>query len=79
MFGKISLILYRLMRLIYKKKKVDDAINLRKVMNKEFLTNQSHQLEEYLIDLGTATNDAVKKLNIAPPKKEDFAKAVSRS
>ena len=79
MFGKTSQILYRLMRLIYKKKKVDDAINLRKVMNKEFLNNQSHQLEEYLIDLGTATNDAVKKLNIAPKKKEDFAKAISRS
>ena len=72
MFGKTSQILYRLMRLIYKKKKVDDAINLRKVMNKEFLNNQSHQLEEYLIDLGTATNDAVKKLNIAPKKKRRF-------
>ena len=38
MFHKISLILYYLMRLVYKKKKVDNAINLKKVMNKEFLT-----------------------------------------
>lgn len=37
MFDKISLILYYLMRLVYKKKKVDNAINLKKVMNKEFL------------------------------------------
>ena len=36
-----------------------------------------NQLEEYRIDLGAAMNDANKKLNIAPEKK-DFAKAVSR-
>ena len=39
MFDEISLILYCLVRVVYKKKKVDDAINLRKVMNKEFLTD----------------------------------------
>ena len=72
MFDKISLILYRLVRLVYKKKKVDEATNLRKVMNKEFLTNQRNQLEEYLIDLGAAPSDAVKKLNIAPVKKKRF-------
>ena len=37
MFDEISIILYRLVRLVYKKKDVDDAISLRKVMNKEFL------------------------------------------
>ena len=42
MFDEISLILYRLVRLVYKKKKVDDTINLRKVMNEEFLTDQSN-------------------------------------
>ena len=47
-------------------------------MNEEFLTHQSNQFEEYRIDLGAAMNDAVKKLNIAP-KKKDFAKAVSSS
>ena len=52
------------------KKKVDNAINLRKVMNKEFFTNQSNQIEECL--------DAVKKLNIIPQKR-DFVKDVSRS
>ena len=70
MFDEINLILYRLMRLVYKKKKVDDAISLRKVMNKEFITNQSNQLEEYLIDLGAAMNDAIKKLNIALKKEK---------
>ena len=59
----------RLVRLVYKKKNVDDAINLKKVMNEEFLTHQSNQFEEYRIDLGAAMNDAVKKLNIAPKKK----------
>ena len=58
------------MRLVYKKKKVDDAISLRKVMNKEFITNQSNQLEEYLIDLGAVMNDAIKKLNIALKKEK---------
>ena len=67
----------RLVRLVYKKKNVDDAISLRKVMNEEFLTHQSNQLEEYRIDLGDAMNDANKKLNIKKEKK-DFAKAVSR-
>ena len=42
MFDEISLILDRLVWLVYKKKKVDDALNLREVMNKEFLTNQSN-------------------------------------
>ena len=70
MFDEINLILYRLMRLVYKKKKVDDAVSLRKVMNKEFITNQSNQLEEYLIDLGAAMNDAIKKLNIALKKEK---------
>ena len=61
-----------LVQLVYKEKKVDDAINLRKVMNKEFLTNQSNELEEHLIDLGAATSDAVKKLNVALRKKRRF-------
>ena len=40
--------------------------------NKEFLLNPSNQLEEYLIDLGAATNDVVKNLKIAPEKKRRF-------
>ena len=42
MFDKISIILYRLVRLVYKKMDVDDAISLRKVMNKKFLLNPSN-------------------------------------
>ena len=72
MFDEINLILYRLVTLVYKKKKVDDAINLRKVTNKKFPTNQINQLEEYLIDLGYTTNHTVKMLNIAPEKKRRF-------
>ena len=41
-------------------------------MNKEFLTNQSNQLEEYLIDFGAVMNDAVRKLNIAPEEMRIF-------
>ena len=67
-----SLILYRLLRLVFKKEKVDVAANLRQVMKEEFLTEKSNQLEEYLIDLGAATNDALKKINIAPEKKRKF-------
>ena len=70
MFDEISLIIYCLVRLVYKKKKVADAINLRKVINKDFLTNQCNQLEECLIDLEDA---------VAPKKWEDFGKALSRS
>ena len=39
-------------------------------MNKESLTNLSNQLAEYPTDLGAAVSDAVKKVNIAPEKKE---------
>lgn len=48
-------------------------------MNIEFLTNQSNQIEEYLFNSGAAMNDAVKKLSIAPKKREDFVKVESRS
>ena len=72
MFDELSLILFRLLRLVFKKEKVDEAANLRQVMKEEFLTEQSNQLEEYLIDLGAATNDALKKINIAPEKKRKF-------
>lgn len=30
-------------------------------------TNQSNQLEQYLIDLGAAMNNAIKKVNIPTP------------
>ena len=65
MFDEISLIVNCLLRLVYKKKKADYAINHRKVINKEFLTSQSNQLKEHLIDLEAAMNDAAKKLNMA--------------
>ena len=72
MFDEISMILYCLMRFVYKEKDADHAINLRKVINKEFLLNPSKQLEEYLIDLGVTTNDTVKNLKVTPEKKRRF-------
>ena len=53
-------------------KKVDSAISFRKVMTKEFLSNQSNQLEEYLFDLGATINDVVTKINIALKKEKMF-------
>ena len=76
MFDEISLILYPLVRLVYKKKTVDNAINLRKVMNKEFLTNQSNQLKNTLLTLGLPRVMPLKSSTLLP-KKKDFAKAVS--
>ena len=43
-------------------------------MNKEFFTNQINELEEYLVDLGVATSDVTKYLDISPEKREDFPK-----
>ena len=60
------------MRFVYKEKDADHAISLRKVINKEFLLNPSKQLEEYVIDSGVTTNDAVKNLKVAPEKKRRF-------
>ena len=72
MFDELSQALYRLVRLIYKKKKINETINLRNVMKKEFLTNPNNQLEEYLIDLGAATKEALGKLQIASERKRKF-------
>ena len=69
MFDEISLILYPLVRLVYKKKTVDNAINLRKVMNKEFLTNQSNQLKNTLLTLGLPRVMPFKSSTLLPKKK----------
>ena len=70
MFDEVSLILYHFVRWVYKKKKVDDVINLRKLMNNEFSTNQSNQLEEYLNDLGAAMNCAIKNSTLLLKRKK---------
>jgi len=41
-------------------------------MKKEFLTNPHNQLDEYIIDLGAATKEALGKLQIAPERKRRF-------
>ena len=51
----------------------------KRLMNEEFLLNPSNQPEEYLIDLGAATNDAVKTSRLLLKRREDFVKAVRRS
>ena len=72
MYDELSKILYRLLRLVFKKKKLDEAANLRQLMNNEFLTDKSNHLEEFLIDLGAATKDALQKVNVAPEKVRTF-------
>ena len=71
LFDELSKILNRLVGLVYKKE-VAEVVNLRSVMNKEFLLNTNNQLEEFLVDLGSATTDSVKKLNVASEKKRKF-------
>ena len=40
MFDELGLILYRLLQLVFKKEKVDEAANLRQGMKEEFLTKE---------------------------------------
>ena len=70
-FDELSLILYRLLRLVYKKKKLDSE-SLNKLMTESFLQQKENQLEEYLIDIGAATNDTLKNLTIGPEHKRKF-------
>ena len=72
MFDELSLILYRLVRLIFKKKEVDQCKKLRQVMNTKFLSDLNNQLEEYLIDIGAAAKDILQKVDVANEKKRKF-------
>ena len=72
MFDELSLILYRLVHLIFKKKEVDQCKKLREVMNTKFLSDPNNQLEEYLIDIGAAAKDILQKVDVANEKMRKF-------
>lgn len=72
LYDELSQIVYRLVRLVYKQSKLEDTAQLSEIMNKEFLMNPENQLEEYLVDIGSATKDLLASINTANEKKRRF-------
>ena len=75
MFDELTLILYRLVSLIFKKEKVDACNKLAKVMNNFFLSDPKNHLKEYLIDIGAAAKNTLQNLDVANEKKRTFRTA----
>ena len=78
MFDEISMILYCLMRFVYKEKDADHAISLRKVINKEFLLNPSKHLKNMSLIQGSPQMMLLKTSRLLLKRREDFVKAVRR-
>ena len=78
MFDELSLILYRLLRLVFKKEKVEEAANLRQVMKEGFLTEKSNQLEEYLLISVLPQMMLSKRLTLLLKRKGNFARGAKR-
>ena len=64
--------LNRLLGLIFKKDKIDGAKTIIKKMKVNWFNDEENQLEDDLVDLGAATNDVLKKTQVAVEKKRKF-------
>ena len=74
MFDELANILYRLLRLVYRKKKLDEKSKLRDVMNEKFLKDEKNLIDVLQIDIGAAARDALNKVDVAAEKKRQFRK-----
>ena len=72
MYGKLSRVSKRLIALMYKKEKIDEAQIVSKAMKEDWLKNKNNQMEEFLIDIRTAAKDDLSKAKVAIEKKRKF-------
>ena len=72
MYGKLSRVSKRLIALMYKKEKIDEAQIVSKAMKEDWLKNKNSQMEEFLIDIRTAAKDDLSKAKVAIEKKRKF-------
>ena len=72
MFDVLENILNRLLVLIFKKEKIDGAKTIIKKVKVNWFNGEENQLEDDLVDLGAATNDILKKTQVAVEKKRKF-------
>ena len=71
MYDELSNVSKRLIALLYKKEKIDEAKIVSKVMKEDCLKNKSNQME-FLIYIGAAAKDDLSKAKVATEKKRKF-------
>ena len=69
---ELSNVSKRLIALMYKKEKIDEAKAVSKAMKEDWLKNKNSQMEEFLIDIGAAAKDDLSKAKVATEKKRKF-------
>ena len=74
MFDELSSILYRLLRAVYRKSKLDQHNKLRDVMNEDFLKLEENQMDEMQVDVGAAARDCILSVTVSAEKKRQFRK-----
>ena len=57
LFDKLSETSKRLLTLVYKKDKIDEAKTISKVLTEDWLENKDNQKGKFLIDIGAAAKD----------------------
>ena len=72
MYDELSNVSKRLIALLYKKEKIDEAKIVSKVMKEDCLQNKSNQMEEFLIYIGAAAKDDLSKAKVATEKIRKF-------
>ena len=79
MFDELSSILYRLLRSVYRKSKLDQKKMLRDVMNEDFLKLAENQMDELQVDIGAAARDCVLNVSVSAERKRQFRKECKSS
>ena len=74
MYNELSQILTRLLGLIYRKEKLDEASTLPKIMKVDWPNKKENQLDDCLIDVGAAAKNSLTKAKVAAEKKRPFRK-----
>ena len=69
---ELSNVSKRLIALMYKKEKIDEAKAVSKAMKEDWLKNKNNQMEEFLIDIRAAAKDDLSKAKVAAEKKRKF-------
>ena len=69
MRDKLAIILNQLLWLIFRKDALNKADMPLKRLNKKWLTKTKHHLGDGFVDLGAATKDLLKKVQISAEKK----------
>ena len=70
MYDELAKVSKRLIALIYKKEKIDQAKTVSKAMKKYWLKNKNNQMKEFLTDTGAAAKDDLSKVKVATEKKQ---------